>query len=90
MGLEVLEFIADVEKALGIEVPDQDIATIATPRQFVAYLCDRVRVASPTVVSGTSRWTKAEIEAVVEGFIAKTARNRGGFTLDTPFRDIFP
>ena len=89
MGLEIQEFVVDVEQALGIDIPDRDIATIATPRDFVAYLCNRVRGDSSAIAGGTGRWTTAEIEQVVEGFIAKSSRKRE-VTLDTPFRDIFP
>jgi hypothetical protein len=89
MGLEVLEFIVDLEQALGIDIPDQDIATISTPRQLVTYLCDRVVMSSPAGAGATSGWTRTEIEDVVEGFIAKTSTTRR-FTLDTPFKEIFP
>ena len=87
MGLEVVEFVIDVEKALGLAIPDGDTKDLKTPREFVAYLCRRLPEIDPGFGTDAARWTKSEIEQVVEGLLAKSVR-RGDLTLDTEFRDL--
>jgi hypothetical protein len=87
MGLEVVEFIIDVEKAFGLSIPDRDVSW-RSGRELVTYLCDRMPEIDPGFGSTSARWTRVEIEQVVEGFLAK---NVGGadVSLDTDFRSIF-
>ena len=89
MGLEVVEFIIDVEQALGLSIPERDTSAIATPREFVDYICARLPEIDPHFGTSAGRWTRAEVEQLVDGLLAK-AGAKSDVTLDTPFRDIFP
>jgi hypothetical protein len=46
VGLQAVEFILDLEKALGISIPDRDVPSWGTSRGLVTYLLSRGR--SPT------------------------------------------
>jgi hypothetical protein len=89
MGLESTEFAIALEKALGLSIPDSQFRGARTPRELVSYLIGRI----PEVDSGFgtvgARWTKAEIEQVVEGLLAK-ASGRTDVDFDEDFRNIFP
>lgn len=87
MGLEVVEFIIDMEKAFGLSIPDRD-AGWRTGRELVTYLCGRMPEIDPGFGSASARWTRVEIEQVVEGLLAKTV-SRADVSLDTDFRSIF-
>jgi hypothetical protein len=88
MGLEAVEFIIDLEKALGLSIPDRDVDW-TTGRDVVAYLCRRMPEIDPAFGTSSARWTQAEIEYVVEGFLAKDGR-RPDVSLDTDLRSVFP
>ena len=45
MGLDGVEFILAVEVAFGVEIPDADVARIATPRHLIAFLRQRLPAA---------------------------------------------
>jgi hypothetical protein len=83
MGLEEVELIVGLEKALGIEIPDRDTGAIRSPRDLTRYLQQRLADA------GETRWSLAELELLVVGSIVEACEH-DRFTLDTPFRDIFP
>jgi len=87
MGLEAVEFVIDLEKALGFSIPDRD-AGWRTGRELVTYLCRRMPEIDPGFGGSSARWTRAEIEQVVEGLLAKVAR-RADINLDTDLRSIF-
>jgi hypothetical protein len=87
MGLEVVEFIIDLEKAFGLSIPDRDVDW-RSGRELVTYLCGRMPEIDPGFGSTSARWTRVEIEQVVEGFLAKTVP-RADVSLDTDFRSIF-
>jgi hypothetical protein len=83
MGLEVVEFIVSLEKALGLSIPDGDSAALRTPRELVRYL-------EPRLAAGRGeRWKPQDLEAVVIGLLIEACEH-DRFTLDTEFRDIFP
>ena len=42
MGVDLMEFVFDVEDAFGLHIPDDDAATITTPRKLINYLYERV------------------------------------------------
>ena len=42
MGLDIVEFVLDVEDAFGLRVPDDDAATITTPRKLINYFYERL------------------------------------------------
>ena len=42
MGLDQVELIIATEAAFGVQIPDADAATIATPRQLIDYLAERL------------------------------------------------
>ncbi len=88
MGLETLEFVVDVENAFDLKISDADVATIRTPRDFVAYLAARLEAVDSKAGAIVPRWTPTEIEQVVEGLLVRTL-DRMDFTLDTEFRDLF-
>jgi hypothetical protein len=88
VGLEVVEFVIDVEKAFGLSIPDGDLQGLKTPRQFIEYLARRLPEVDPGFGTAASRWTRSEIEQVVDGLLAKSVR-KGDITLDTEFRAIF-
>ena len=48
MGLDIVEFILATEAAFGVDIPDADATTIATPRDLIAYLRARLPVAEMT------------------------------------------
>jgi hypothetical protein len=89
MGLESTEFALAVEKALGLSIPDGDFREARTPRELVNYLIGRIPEVDPGFGAVSARWTKAEIEQVVEGLLAK-ASGRADFDFDWDFRTIFP
>jgi hypothetical protein len=89
MGLEAVEFVLDLEKALGLSIPDGDTESWSTGRELVRYLCRRMPEVDPRFGSASARWTVAEIEQVVEGLLAKVARGMD-ITLDADFKSIFP
>ena len=89
MGLEDVEFVIAVEKALGLLIPDGDLKELRTPRAFVSYLVARIPEVDPGFGTERARWTKAEIEQVVEGLLAE-ASGRADFDFETDFRNIFP
>ena len=88
MGLEAVEFVIDVEKAIGLSIPDHDMGALKTPRELVMYLCRRIPEVDSDFGTPGARWTQEEIQQVVEGLLAKSVR-RGDISLDTQFRDIF-
>jgi len=88
MGLEVVEFVIDVEKAFGLSIPDHDFGALKTPRELVIYLCRRIPEVDPAFGTAAARWTQAEIQQVVEGLLAKNGRRRD-IDLDTDLRSIF-
>ena len=88
MGLEAVEFIIDLEKALGFSIPDEH-AVWRTGRELVTYLCRRMPEVDPGFGSDSARWTRSEIEQVVEGLLAKNGR-RKDVNLDPDFRSVFP
>ena len=88
MGLEVVEFITDVEEAVGFSIPDRDVVW-TTGRELVQYLCRRMPEIDPAFGSELARWTLSDIEQVVEGLLAKNGR-RADVDLDTDFRSVFP
>jgi hypothetical protein len=88
MGLEIVEFVTDVERALGISIPDRDVNGLGTPRELVAYICRRLQEVDPGFGTKAARWGRSEIELVIEGLLAKSAR-RSDLTLDTDLRSIF-
>ena len=89
MGLESTEFAIAVEKALGLSIPDGDFRGTRTPRELVNYLIGRIPEVDPGFGTVSARWTRAEIEQVVEGLLAK-ASGRADFDFDWDFRTIFP
>jgi hypothetical protein len=89
VGLEVVEFVLDLEKALGFSINDRDVNGMTTPRELVTYLCTRLPEVDPGFGTNSGRWTRAGIEQVVEGLLAKNS-GRSDISLDTDFRDIFP
>jgi hypothetical protein len=88
MGLEVVEFIIDLEKATGLSIPDRDVVW-STGRELVEYLCRRMPEVDPGFGTDSARWTRSDIEQVVEGLLAKNGR-RADVDLDTHFRSVFP
>jgi hypothetical protein len=46
MGFESVEFVLDLEKALGLSIPDRDVDW-RTGREAVAYLCSRMPEVDP-------------------------------------------
>ena len=42
MGLDIVEYVIAVETSFGIEIPDSDAATLATPRSVIDYLASRL------------------------------------------------
>ena len=88
VGLEAVEFIVDLEKALGLSIPDCDVGSLSTGRELVRYLCRRMPEIDPAFGSASARWTPAEIEQVVEGLLAKATR-RADASLDADLRSLF-
>ena len=88
MGLEAVEFILDLEKALGISIPDRDAASWGTGRGLVSYICRRMPEIDPGFGSASARWTPEEVEQVVEGLLAKSAR-RANVSLDMDLKSLF-
>ena len=88
MGLEAVEFILDLEKALGLSIPDRDVGYWRTGRELVRYLCRRMPEIDPGFGSPSARWTLTEIEQVVEGLLAKTTR-RADVSLDVDLKSLF-
>jgi hypothetical protein len=87
MGLEAVEFFVDVETAFGLSIPDRDAKSLTTGRELVSYLCRRMPEVDPGFGSASARWTLTEIEQVVEGLIATTARR--SVSLDEDLRGVF-
>jgi hypothetical protein len=88
MGLEAVEFIIDLERAIGLSIPDRDVVW-TTGRELVQYLCRRMPEIDPGFGSDSARWTLSDIEQVVEGLLAKNGR-RADVDLDTDFKSVFP
>lgn len=42
MGLDIVEFVMDVETAFGVELPNDELARIATPRQLMDFVHSRL------------------------------------------------
>jgi hypothetical protein len=82
MGLEVNEFVADVEHVFQISIPDEATAQITTPRELARFIADRLPMAERGPVS--------EIEQAVLSLLEEHAYRARALTLDTHFRDIFP
>ena len=82
MGLDILEFAMDVEKAFGISVPDADFNELATPRELVGYLVLRLQ-------SRGTEWSSEKVTAVLEQLLG-TLKRSPPVSLDMKFRDIFP
>ena len=89
MGLEFTEFAIALEEALDFSIPDSDFRGARTPRELVNYLIGRIPEVDSGFGTAGARWTKAEIEQVVEGLLAK-ASGRADFDFDEDFRNIFP
>jgi hypothetical protein len=88
MGLEVVEFILDLEEALGISIPDRDAESWGTGRGLVSYVSRRMPEVDPGFGSASARWTPEEVEQFVEGLLAKTAR-RANVSLDVDLKNLF-
>ena len=43
MGLDIVEFVMDVEERFGIEIPDKDAQNLTTPRLLVDYILNKVK-----------------------------------------------
>jgi hypothetical protein len=87
MGLESVEFILDLEKAVGFLIPD-DHAVWRTGRELVEYLCRRMPEVDLGFGSPSARWTQLDLEQVVEGLLVKNGRLKDA-DLDTDFRSVF-
>lgn len=46
MGLDLVEFVMDVETAFDLRIPDTDAESILTPRQLIDYLAKRLPICS--------------------------------------------
>jgi len=53
MGLDIVEFVMDVEESFGISIPDDVAERFTTPRKLIDYILDRVPRSSE------SRWAIA-------------------------------
>jgi enoyl-CoA hydratase/carnithine racemase len=82
MGLEVNEFVTDVEQVFRISIPDEVAVRITTPRELARFIADQ----PPEAV----RASVAEIEQAVLQLLEEHAYRARALTLDTHFRDIFP
>ena len=47
MGLDIVEYVMNVEEAFGVMIPDADAERIRTVRMLVDYLHDRAFVPAP-------------------------------------------
>ena len=88
MGLEVVEFVVELEKALRIEIPDDDFGTFRTPRGLIEYVCRRLPELDPAFGPAYGPWTRSGVEQLVQRLLAKHAR-RKDFDLDTDLGSLF-
>lgn len=49
MGLDVVEFVLDVEKTFHFRFPDEDLILLTTPRRLIDYLVERLPTAAKYV-----------------------------------------
>jgi len=79
MGLEIVEFVASVEKAFELEISDATWNLLRTPRDVADYVERRA----------SKLWSRAEIEDVIDGLIL-SVRPKAVFNRDSDLRTIFP
>src|SRR5262245_7849642 len=51
MGLDLVEFVMEVEERFGVRIPDADATALTTPRKLIDYLAARLDAAPLTGVS---------------------------------------
>jgi hypothetical protein len=81
MGLEINEFMAELENKFQVSLPDNEVCSVQTPRELARTIA--IRLPAPGVPD-------CEIEDVVICILKEHAYRARAITLDTHFRDIFP
>jgi hypothetical protein len=72
MGLDAVELVMSVEEIFGIDLPDQDAATLTTPRKLIDYVCARVGATSrERCISQRSFYRVRRILAAASGASAR-------------------
>ncbi len=78
MGLELVSIVIRIEEEFDISIPDEDAASITTPRQLIEYL-----MARPELALRRSR--DAIAESVWQAIEAEIGVGRKDFTEDSRF-----
>jgi hypothetical protein len=82
MGLEINEFVAEVEHVFRVAIPGKVAVAITTPRELARFIGEQLPIAEKAPA--------AEIEAAVLHLLEKHACRGSALTVDTHFQDIFP
>jgi hypothetical protein len=85
MGLDIIEFVMNVEEKFSIEIPDADAQHLTTPRKLVDYLMTRVK-------AGADRGclSQREFHRLRRAVIARNWATRDSLKTDTPLEGIVP
>ncbi len=87
MGLDLVEFIMDVEQSFQLAIPDEDAAGMVTPGILVDYLADKLAETS----SGRQGCLEQQaFYRLREGAIQVFKVDRNRLTPDTPWTEIMP
>ena len=84
-GLEVFEFVLEIEDALGITVPDADAETIYTPRDLVAYLEQRL-----DATAGAARIGERASSRLLAAVQATLPTDRCEVSAETRWSELIP
>jgi hypothetical protein len=82
MGLEVNEFVAELEELFGMTIPGEEMVRITTPRQLAGFIHERLTNRERTPMSAI------DVERQVYRVLIIHAP-KADFTLETHFREIF-
>jgi acyl carrier protein len=84
MGLDLVDFVLEIEEAFELRFPDEDAATITTPRRLIDSLMERLPAGEPICLSQRACY---RLRHAVAARLQCAARSVG---LDTPLLALVP
>ena len=85
MGLDLVEFVMAIEERFDISIPDEDVATIATPRALMDYVANKVEVQDEL-----SCLSQKAFHILRRGFMHSFGLSRSAIRVDSSLNDLIP
>jgi hypothetical protein len=86
MGLDIVEFVMNVEEAFGIRIPDRDAEKITTPRMLINYLQAKVGERPPAAAC----LTQHTFYKIHRALTKRLRRTRHSIRPATPLASLIP